>query len=180
MKKGRNRAYTNGEVVIFWQASKCVHATTCFTRLRTVFDPVKRPWINPYGASTERILEMIEACPSDALTFRWVDESKNSNESSPKLFRGSLEEVFGITSLDEVRPTQAASPDNKTDPSSTQEPVATITLRPNGPIVVDGSFELVGLEQERRWRMVSLCRCGRSGNFPHCDGTHFKERFRTE
>ena len=186
MKKGRNRAYSNGELVVLWQASKCVHATTCFTRLRTVFDPVKRPWINPYGASNERILEIIEVCPSDALTFRWTDEARNEAETSGKLFRGSMDEVFGVESAAAVPTFSAAqSPSEEPITEEQPEPAASIVLRPNGPIVVSGEFELLAAdgtpaEGSRKWSMVSLCRCGRSGNFPHCDGTHFKEGFRTE
>lgn len=187
VKKGRNRAYSNGELVILWQASKCVHATTCFTRLRTVFDPVKRPWINPHGSTTERILEIIELCPSDALTFCWVDEGRNEREASKKIFRGSLDELFGVSSAAEVPNFQEHQATEQTPSSETtvDEPIATITLRPNGPIVVGGSFELInseGVESEhgRHWSMVSLCRCGHSGNMPHCDGSHFKEGFRTK
>lgn len=53
---------------------------------------------------------------------------------------------------------------------------ATITVRNNGSIRVEGDFVL--LDQEgRRFDLagrtsISLCRCGQSANKPFCDGTH--------
>ncbi len=63
--------YTNGEITSIWKPSLCIHATDCYVDLPEVFDPEKRPWINPYGASTERIIAQIEKCPSGALSYRW-------------------------------------------------------------------------------------------------------------
>lgn len=86
----RNRQYTNGEIIILWQPRKCVHVTTCYKELRSVFDPLKRPWINALGAPTEQILAIIERCPTAALTFRWCDEQRNEEESSTKFFRDDI------------------------------------------------------------------------------------------
>jgi uncharacterized Fe-S cluster protein YjdI len=61
--------YTNGEVTVLWKPSFCAHSTLCFRGLREVFDPTKRPWINMGGASTERIIEQVQKCPSGALTY---------------------------------------------------------------------------------------------------------------
>lgn len=168
MGVSRNRAYSNGDITVIWQASECVHATTCYRKLRSVFDPIKRPWINMNGAPTDKILEMIELCPSMALSFRWNDEAKNETETSKKLFRGSLEQILG-------RP--------KNDASDVQDHVATINIRPDGPVVVSGEFDIVdspGGEPIGKWKMASLCRCGVSGNMPHCDGTHFKIGFKAK
>ena len=55
-------------------------------------------------------------------------------------------------------------------------PVATITIRNNGSIRVEGDFTIV--DQEGRpfdlagRTMISLCRCGQSSNKPFCDSTH--------
>jgi CDGSH-type Zn-finger protein len=53
-----------------------------------------------------------------------------------------------------------------------------ITIRPNGPLVVDGDFTLVDAEgNEFQPRKKALCRCGGSTTKPYCDGTHSKIGF---
>lgn len=64
--------YTNGEVTIVWKPRICIHSTICWkgaTGLNSVFDPAKKPWIDPMGASTEKIIEQVKKCPSGALSF---------------------------------------------------------------------------------------------------------------
>ncbi|TWT77612.1 Iron-binding zinc finger CDGSH type [Posidoniimonas polymericola] len=52
-----------------------------------------------------------------------------------------------------------------------------IRMRPNGPFVVEGPFELVDSEGNKfeispDKPAVALCRCGESKNRPFCDGAH--------
>ena len=61
---------------------------------------------------------------------------------------------------------------------------ARITVRPNGPILVEGDFEIVdingtpyGLAGRTR---VTLCRCGESETKPFCDGHHKTCGFESE
>lgn len=67
--KDITKKYTNGEVTVVWQPSQCIHSTICFRGLGEVFDPQKRPWITPEGASTERIIQQVKKCPSGALSY---------------------------------------------------------------------------------------------------------------
>jgi CDGSH-type Zn-finger protein len=51
-----------------------------------------------------------------------------------------------------------------------------ITVRPNGPLRVEGEIQLTDAEG-RAWDLtgkpgISLCRCGASANRPFCDGSH--------
>lgn len=51
-----------------------------------------------------------------------------------------------------------------------------ISLRPNGPLRVEGPIKLVDSEGHE-WDLtgkpaISLCRCGHSANKPFCDGSH--------
>ena len=39
--------YTNGEVTILWQPDLCIHCANCARGLPEVFDPGRRPWIDP-------------------------------------------------------------------------------------------------------------------------------------
>jgi uncharacterized Fe-S cluster protein YjdI/CDGSH-type Zn-finger protein len=61
--------YTNGEVTIVWQPSKCIHSTVCFRGLPGVFDPRRRPWITPEGVASEAIIDQVKKCPSGALSI---------------------------------------------------------------------------------------------------------------
>jgi CDGSH-type Zn-finger protein len=54
----------------------------------------------------------------------------------------------------------------------------TITVRDNGPLLIDGEFKLVdqaGNEIPATKR--ALCRCGGSTTKPFCDGTHSRIGF---
>jgi CDGSH-type Zn-finger protein len=53
-----------------------------------------------------------------------------------------------------------------------------ITIRDNGPYVVEGDFTLVDANGiEIPIRKKALCRCGGSTTKPFCDGTHSKIAF---
>ena len=66
--------YTNGEVTVVWKPDTCIHSKICWTELREVFDPFKRPWVNMEGSTTERIIEQVKKCPSGALSYYLNDE----------------------------------------------------------------------------------------------------------
>ncbi len=54
----------------------------------------------------------------------------------------------------------------------------TITIRENGPYVVEGEFKLVDAQgNEVPITKPKLCRCGGSMTKPFCDGTHAKIGF---
>ena len=70
--KDITKKYTNGEVTIVWKPAVCKHSTICWkaaTGLPAVFNPMRRPWIDPEAASTEQIIENVKKCPSGALSF---------------------------------------------------------------------------------------------------------------
>lgn len=57
----------------------------------------------------------------------------------------------------------------------------TITLTPQGPMIVCGSFEVLkpdgtkmSFTPQQMEQGVALCRCGHSTNKPLCDGKHSK------
>ncbi len=61
--------YANGEITVGWKPDFCQHSTRCWTRLPEVFKPSEKKWIDPDGASAERIDQQVKECPSGALTF---------------------------------------------------------------------------------------------------------------
>jgi CDGSH-type Zn-finger protein len=56
-----------------------------------------------------------------------------------------------------------------------------VTIRPNGPYLVEGDVELVDVNGNKvdttGKPRIALCRCGASVTKPFCDGTHSKVGF---
>jgi uncharacterized Fe-S cluster protein YjdI len=67
--KDVTKKYSNGEVTIVWKPGLCIHSAMCFKGLGEVFNPQKRPWITPEGATTEKIIQQVKKCPSGALSY---------------------------------------------------------------------------------------------------------------
>lgn len=62
--------------------------------------------------------------------------------------------------------TAAAEPD--------ELPAATVTVYPDGPLIVRGDFALREVDGATicAGQTIALCRCGRSALKPLCDGSH--------
>jgi uncharacterized Fe-S cluster protein YjdI len=153
MVNKNDREYSNGEITVFWKPDTCIHATICFMKLRKVFDPTKRPWVNMQGASSQEIIAIVEQCPTDALTWKW-------NRDLSPAEKEDLENPVG----DELVP----------------KPSTEIIIMENGAALIKGSFimkkpsgEIIETSQQ-----IALCRCGYSRNKPFCDGSHYDKKFK--
>jgi CDGSH-type Zn-finger protein len=72
------------------------------------------------------------------------------------------------------------APSGQPDDDPAEDGGATITPYRDGPLIVRGDFRLVdqdGAEIDPGRRTVALCRCGKSGIKPFCDGTHKRAGF---
>jgi Iron-binding zinc finger CDGSH type len=60
------------------------------------------------------------------------------------------------------------------DSESTTPSGVTITLRPNGPMLVQGDVTVIGTDGTEidRGGRVAFCRCGASNTKPFCDASH--------
>lgn len=157
-----NREYTNGEITVFWKPDKCIHATTCYRELIEVFNPRKRPWVNMKGASSQKIIEIVDKCPTDALTYKWNNEILNNTEENKKNIK--IQQAQNITSVN--KPPQPVS----------------ITVMRDGPYVVSGKFKAFDSKgnELKTMMIMSFCRCGQSNSMPFCDGYHRKYGFRSD
>lgn len=64
------KEYSNNDVVVVWDSSKCKHAAECVKNSPKVFNPKLRPWIKLENGKTHEITSTIDKCPSGALTYR--------------------------------------------------------------------------------------------------------------
>ena len=64
------RKYRGEELDVYFKLDLCIHSAVCVKGNRRVFNVRKRPWIFPDGEyHKERLMELIDACPSGALKY---------------------------------------------------------------------------------------------------------------
>ena len=115
------------------------------------------------GASTDRIIEVVNMCPTEALTWKWNDEDKNKGISVDQ----TNHVIFRRPELLELKET-----------ADSENPVS-VKIMMDGPIVIKGdfTFQYSGIKKKMKDGIISLCRCGASNHLPFCDGTHRKIGF---
>ena len=143
-----NRSYKNEDITVHWRPRECVHAGTCFRELRKVFDPSRRPWIDMSQAETDAIIDIVDRCPTDALTYKKNDSSESSAEETTPSTSSTTE----IVNLSIMR----------------NGPILA-----EGDFTIVGAD---GKETKIK-SITSFCRCGMSKNLHYCDGTHNKKGF---
>jgi CDGSH-type Zn-finger protein/uncharacterized Fe-S cluster protein YjdI len=94
------RDYPGQEVVISFDARRCIHAAECVRGAPQVFNPDAKPWIAPNGAAGEHIAQVVRRCPTGALSVRFNDgriaetpDAQNSvtvTANGPLYLRGQL------------------------------------------------------------------------------------------
>lgn len=141
-KNGIKKEYSNGEITIVWQPALCIHSTFCWRELLAVFNPEKRPWINAFGAPTERIIQQIDRCPTHALTY-YYNHKKEEN-------------------MKEKESEKAVSQETQVEMAPNGPLMVTGNLHIKNK---DGKIEIKN-------GMTAFCRCGSTKNPPYCDGSH--------
>jgi CDGSH-type Zn-finger protein len=81
--KNRRRAYAGKGITIFDNRAICSHAAHCTEELAAVFRHHDDPWIDPDGASVQRIVAQIEKCPSGALSYAIGGVEAKPSEGTP-------------------------------------------------------------------------------------------------
>ena len=157
------RRYKNNDITVYWKPSACVHASYCYRELIEVFDPGRRPWIDLDNSTTEKIIDVVNLCPTEALSWKWNDDSKNDSVGDDQLNHIKFR-----------RPELM-----KTENTFPEEHPVSVKVMTDGPIVLKGNFSLAydGNKKEIRDSMISICRCGVSDHMPFCDGQHRKIGF---
>ena len=65
--------YSSEEIVVRWDAPRCIHTGICTRTLPAVFDVTARPWIDVRGAPAEAVAATVAACPTGALRYERLD-----------------------------------------------------------------------------------------------------------
>jgi CDGSH-type Zn-finger protein/uncharacterized Fe-S cluster protein YjdI len=94
------RTYESPAIRIVYDPVRCIHAAECVRGLRAVFDPDRRPWIDPSNAAADDVAAVISRCPTGALAYERLDAGPPEPTPSvnvvtvsadgPLLFRGRV------------------------------------------------------------------------------------------
>jgi CDGSH-type Zn-finger protein/uncharacterized Fe-S cluster protein YjdI len=61
--------YEGGDIVVTYEAKRCIHARECVHGLPMVFNPDRKPWVDSAAAPADEIARVIERCPTGALQY---------------------------------------------------------------------------------------------------------------
>jgi CDGSH-type Zn-finger protein/uncharacterized Fe-S cluster protein YjdI len=68
-----SKDYAAKDLIVSFDATRCIHAAECVRGAPAVFDPAARPWIQPENADPEHLASVVRKCPTGALTVRRPD-----------------------------------------------------------------------------------------------------------
>lgn len=80
--KDITKKYPNEEITVVWKPNVCIHSEKCFKGLPKVFEPSRKPWIDPEAADSDTIMKQIDQCPSGALSYYKNDEAEKYEENN--------------------------------------------------------------------------------------------------
>ncbi|MBL0063287.1 MAG: CDGSH iron-sulfur domain-containing protein [bacterium] len=61
--------YKGKDITVTWDGARCIHAAECIMKLREVFDPREKPWVQPDNSRPELVANVILDCPTGALKY---------------------------------------------------------------------------------------------------------------
>ena len=210
--------YTGEDIVVEYDVNRCIHARECVRGLPDVFDPDKRPWIDPDQGDVDELMSVIMDCPTGALQFERTDTEYEEPvpeqntitvvPDGPLYLHGDIEieDSDGTVLLEDTRvglcrcgastnkplcdnshediefeASGTISDDQSSEGDQADDGTVRVTPIPDGPVRVDGNFEMNGQDggSQRCVDGAMLCRCGASGEKPACDGSHAEIGFST-
>ena len=135
--RDREKRYKNNEITVYWKPTACIHASSCYNELIEVFNPGKRPWIDLDQATSEKIIETVNLCPTEALTWKWNEESKNDSVGSAQMNHIKFKRPDLVVKKEELN----------------TKPLI-IKMMHDGPVVLDEPFLLNMMGKRGLWKMV--------------------------
>jgi CDGSH-type Zn-finger protein/uncharacterized Fe-S cluster protein YjdI len=92
--------YPGNEVSVEWDGQLCIHVGECGRADNQLFISSRKPWCQPDVVSVDEVIEVVERCPTGALTYRRADgpaeraPERNTvvvSNNGPLYLRGELE-----------------------------------------------------------------------------------------
>lgn len=74
--KEQKHTYVNEYVRVEYFPDRCNHIGRCVRQLKEVFNPEKRPWVDLDQAEADRIVDVVQSCPTGALKVTRLDGGK--------------------------------------------------------------------------------------------------------
>lgn len=67
------RKYAGNKINVYFKKDICQHAGKCVHGDPATFNLDRKPWILPEDERTEKIIQIIQSCPSGALKYKLKD-----------------------------------------------------------------------------------------------------------
>jgi CDGSH-type Zn-finger protein/uncharacterized Fe-S cluster protein YjdI len=94
-------SYEGDDIKVTYDINRCIHAGKCVAGLPDVFNPDRKPWVDPDKAPADAVADVIERCPTGALQYAMkksdrteTGESRNRialQEDGPIYMFGNIE-----------------------------------------------------------------------------------------
>ncbi|MEZ4702204.1 MAG: CDGSH iron-sulfur domain-containing protein [Rhodothermales bacterium] len=95
--KSSTHTYPGADITVTYDVARCIHAAECVRGLPAVFDPKRKPWVEPDQAPADAVAAVVLRCPSGALHIQDLDETGATEATvavepdGPLYIRGRLE-----------------------------------------------------------------------------------------
>jgi uncharacterized Fe-S cluster protein YjdI/CDGSH-type Zn-finger protein len=158
MNKEITKKYNNGEVTVLWKPNKCIHSAICVGGLPEVFQPKEKPWIKIDGATSEKIINQVQQCPSGALSMMSKQDEPKELKSSTPIAAGSSPMLVDVENGKTYAWCACGLSTNQPwcDGSHKVTSITPVVFKVNG------------------YTKATMCLCKQSGTKPFCDDSHLK------
>ncbi|MCR4727655.1 MAG: GNAT family N-acetyltransferase [Lachnospiraceae bacterium] len=89
-----HRMYENDDITVFWDSDKCRHSRVCVSGNSAVFNFARKPWVMLENGDNKSIWQIVERCPTKALTVTYNHDVKivfeEENKRSVAILNGEI------------------------------------------------------------------------------------------
>jgi CDGSH-type Zn-finger protein/ferredoxin len=104
--------YRGREISILDNRGVCAHDKACVRNLPSVFNDMKRIWIDLNGANAEEIIEAVKKCPSGALSYK-IGEVRYQDVERTSLIRVEKDGPLKVEGYIELKDDRGCRPESR-------------------------------------------------------------------